>query len=369
MTFSATAGSITSTGCLRRARWARIQALPSASVRSALSADQPRPQLNRSALPKIALLALIWGSGFLWIKLADRGFSAVEVTLSRLALGAGVLFVAMLARRDKVPRSPRLWATIVIAALFANAVPYLLYAVAEQSVASSTAGIINATTPLWTVILALAVRHQQSATRWQTAGLVVGFAGAALIFTPWKTAAELFSAGGLECLAASMSYAVSYVYMDRFLARRGVGAIVLSACQLAAAALLLAVALAVSGVRTPHVTTESVAALAVLAIIGTGFAYVLNYQIITSEGATVASTVTYLLPVIAIVLGVLVLNEDITVTTLAGIALVLTGVALTRRQRPPVGQPPDILNTTGLNGTSAAARDHDHEGLVALSHH
>ncbi len=287
---------------------------------------------EQGALPKIALLALIWGSGFLWIKLADREFSAVEVTLARLALGAAVLFAVMLARRDKVPRSPRLWATIVIAALFANAVPYLLFAVAEQTVTSSTAGVINATTPLWTVVLALAVRHQKSATIWQAAGLVVGFAGAVLIFTPWQTASELLSAGGLECLAASASYAVSYVYMDRFLARRGVGAIVLSACQLGAAAVMLAIALGASGVQAPQVTPESVLALAVLGIIGTGFAYVLNYQIIASEGATVASTVTYLLPVIAIILGVLVLNETITAITLAGIALVLAGVALTRRQ-------------------------------------
>lgn len=93
--------------------------------------------MNRGALPKIALLALIWGSGFLWIKLADRGFSAVEVTLARLALGAAVLFAAMLARRDKVPRSPRLWAAIIIAALFANAVPYLLFAVAERIIGVS----------------------------------------------------------------------------------------------------------------------------------------------------------------------------------------------------------------------------------------
>jgi drug/metabolite transporter (DMT)-like permease len=120
--------------------------------------------------------------------------------------------------------------------------------------------------------------------------------------------------------------------MDRFLAHRGIGSVVLSACQLAAASVMLAVALAVTGVRTPHVTAVSVAAIAVLGVIGTGFAYVLNYQIITSEGATVASTVTYLLPVIAIVLGVLVLSENITVTALAGIALVLTGVALTRRR-------------------------------------
>jgi drug/metabolite transporter (DMT)-like permease len=95
---------------------------------------------------------------------------------------------------------------------------------------------------------------------------------------------------------------------------------------------MLAIALAVTGVRTPHVTAVSVAAIAVLGIIGAGFAYVLNYQIIASEGATVASTVTYLLPVVAIVLGVMVLGESVAVAMLAGIALVLAGVALTRRR-------------------------------------
>jgi drug/metabolite transporter (DMT)-like permease len=295
----------------------------------------------RGALSRIALLALIWGSAFLWIKLADRGFSPVEVTLARLAAGAAVLFAVMLARRDRVPRSPRLWASIVIAALFANAAPYLLFALAEQTVSSSTAGVINATTPLWTAILALAVRHQESLTRWQGAGLVIGFAGGVLIFSPWRTTSELFSAGGLESLAASVSYAVSYIYMDRFLARRGVGAIVLSACQLAAAAVMLAVALGVSGAPAPRPTAESVAALAVLGIVGTGFAYVLNYQIITSDGATVASTVTYLLPVIAIALGVIVLSEEVTAMTLGGIALVLAGVALTRRRPKAAGGAPE----------------------------
>jgi drug/metabolite transporter (DMT)-like permease len=202
--------------------------------------------------------------------------------------------------------------------------------VAEQSVNSSTAGVINATTPLWTVVLALAVRHQKTLTSWQAGGLLVGFAGTVLIFSPWRMRSGLTSAGGLECLAASVSYAISYIYMDRFLARRGLSAIALSACQLAAAAIMLAIALAVAGAPAPHITAVSVTAIAVLGIIGTGFAYVLNYQIITSEAPTVASTVTYLLPVVAIVLGVLVLNESVTVTVLAGIALVLAGVALTR---------------------------------------
>ncbi len=178
--------------------------------------------MTRSALPRIGLLALIWGSAFLWIKLADRGFSAVEVTFARLTLGAAVLFPVMLVRREKIPRSARLWLHIAVAALLANALPYLLFAVAEQTVNSSTAGIINATTPLWTMTFALATRHQKTVSLRQAAGLFVGFAGAVLIFTPWHAASGLLS-GSLECLAASASYAVSYIYMDRFLARRGLG--------------------------------------------------------------------------------------------------------------------------------------------------
>ena len=155
-------------------------------------------------------------------------------------------------------------------------------------------------------------------------------------------ATGLTSAGALECLAASISYAVSYIYMDRFLAQRGLSPVTLSACQLLAASVMLTIALAVTGARAPHVTAESVVAIAVLGIIGTGIAYVLNYQIITSEGATVASTVTYLLPVVAIVLGVLVLGESVTTVVLAGVVLVLAGVALTRRHAKPATDEPQV---------------------------
>jgi len=288
--------------------------------------------VKQSALFRLALLALIWGSSFLWIKLADRDFAPVEVTFARLALGAAALFPVVAARREALPRSVALWAQIALAALFANAIPYLLFAVAEQSVDSSTAGIINATTPLWTVTLALAVRHQKSVTARQCAGLVVGFAGTLLIFSPWHSASSVASVGGLECLAASISYAISYVYMDKFLARRGMSPITVSACQLLVAAVLLTVALPLSGAGAPQVSASSLASLVILGVLGTGVAYVLNYQIITSEGATVAATVTYLLPVVAIVLGVVALGETVTITVLAGIALVLGGVALTRRR-------------------------------------
>jgi drug/metabolite transporter (DMT)-like permease len=126
--------------------------------------------VTRSAVPKIALLALIWGSSFLWIKLAIRGLSPVEVTLARLVLGAGVLFTVLLIRREQVPRSAVTWGHIIIAALFANAAPYLLFALGEQHVASSTAGMLNATTPLWTVVVALSVRHQKTISPRQAVG-------------------------------------------------------------------------------------------------------------------------------------------------------------------------------------------------------
>ncbi len=288
---------------------------------------------RRATTLRIALLTLIWGSAFLWIKLADRGLSPAEVTLTRLVLGSAVLFAVVAARRGPVPRSPLLWMHILIAALFANAAPYLLFAVGEQHVASATAGMLNATTPLWTVVVALGSRHQRSVTARQAGGLLVGFGGAVLVFSPWQASPGLAAMGAIECLAAAASYGISYVYMDRFLARRGISPVTLSACQLLAASALLAAALGVTGAPSPQLSAEVVASVAILGLIGTGAAYVLNYQIIISEGATIASTVTYLLPIVAILLGVLVLGERITLPVLAGIALILAGVALTRQQR------------------------------------
>jgi drug/metabolite transporter (DMT)-like permease len=213
-------------------------------------------------------------------------------------------------------------------------VPYLLFAISEQHVDSSTAGMLNATTPLWTVVIALAVQHERTVSVRQLGGLVIGFGGTVLIFAPWEASLGLASIGAIESLAAAASYGISYVYMDRFLARRGISPVTLSACQLLAASILLAITLGVTGAPSPQFNATTVASVLILGLIGTGFAYVLNYQIITREGATVASTVTYLLPVVAIILGVLVLGERITLVIVAGIALVLLGVWLARKRQP-----------------------------------
>jgi drug/metabolite transporter (DMT)-like permease len=291
--------------------------------------------MRRSTTVRLALLAVIWGSSFLWIKLALRGLSPVEVTFARLALGAGALFVIVAVRRDQVPRSTRVWAHIAVAAVFANAVPYLLFALGEQKVSSSTAGILNATTPLWTVVIALATRHERKLSLPRAAGLAVGFGGALLVFAPWQDQSGTISAGAIECLAAAISYGISYVYMDKFIARRGISPVALSACQLLVAAVILAIVLGVVGAPGPRLSGTVVVSIAVLGLIGTGVAYALNYQIITSDGATAASTVTYLLPVVAVILGVAVLGESITALTAAGIVLILAGVAVMRRRDQP----------------------------------
>jgi len=286
--------------------------------------------IGRGTLARLTLLALLWGSSFLWIAIALRGFSPVQIVLIRLALGAIVLAIIVYARGLRLPTSGLVWLHLTVAALFANAIPYTLFAIGEQHVTSSVAGVLNATTPLWTLVIAFATGHERRISAAKTAGFIVGLAGTLLIFSPWQSGSQIASAGGLACLGASASYGISYVYMDRYLARRGIPPLVLSASQLIAAAVLLAVALPFAGLQAVHLRWDAIAALAVLGCLGTGIAYILNYRLITDEGTT-ASVVTYLLPIVAVILGAAVLSDKITIQIVGGMLIVLIGVAITRR--------------------------------------
>jgi drug/metabolite transporter (DMT)-like permease len=297
--------------------------------------------MSRSSLARLALLALLWGSGFLWIKLALRGFTPTQIVLIRLSLGALVLLPIALTRGMRLPTGRTTWTHLFVAALVANAIPYTLFGVGEQTVGSNVAGVINATTPLWTVLFAFLIGTDRTMSVRRGVGLALGFAGTLLIFTPWESANEIASWGGLAILAASASYGISYVYMGKYLTNRGIPPIMLSATQLAAGAALMALALPFGGLVAPHWRADAVISLLVLGVLGTGMAYVLNYRLIGDEGPTVASTTTYLLPVVAVVLGALVVNEAITWPMIAGMVVVLGGVALVQRRAPspPTSEP------------------------------
>ncbi len=289
--------------------------------------------IGRGSLARLALLALLWGSSFLWIAIALRGFSPVQIVLIRLTLGAIVLVIIVYARGLRLPASGRIWLHLTAAAVFANAIPYTLFAIGEQHVSSSVAGVLNATTPLWTLIIAFAAGHERRISGPKLIGFIVGLAGTLVIFSPWETGSQIASLGGLACLGAAASYGISYVYMDRYLARRGIPPLVLSASQLTAAAVILAVVLPFAGLQAVHLRWDAIAALTVLGILGTGIAYILNYRLITDEGTT-ASVVTYLLPIVAVILGAAILSDKITAQIIGGMLIVLIGVAITRRDHP-----------------------------------
>ncbi|HZE38730.1 MAG TPA: DMT family transporter [Stackebrandtia sp.] len=279
---------------------------------------------------RIGGLALFWGSSFLWIKLGLRGFSPVQITALRLLLGAAVLLAILRWRGLRLPSGTRLWTHLAVAALFGNATPYLLFGIAERQVSSSTAGVINASAPLWTVLFTVAAYRSGRTVRRNAWSLGLGFLGVVLIFSPWRLGTELMSGGGAACLGAAVSYGISYVYIGHFLARRELGALPMAAGQLVCATAMVAAAVPFLGLRTPHWRADSLVAILILGVLGTGITYLLNYRVIADDGPTAASIVVYLLPVVSVLLGVLVLGEALRPQVVGGMVLVLVAARLRR---------------------------------------
>jgi drug/metabolite transporter (DMT)-like permease len=291
---------------------------------------------------RMGLLALFWGSSFLWIKMGLASFTPVQMTFVRLVLGASVLVALCYAGRRRLPRDRRLWGHLAVAALIGNAIPFTLFAVGERTVDSGVAGVLNATTPLWVLLIGIVVRTERNPHPVKVTGLVLGFLGTVLIFAPWR--AGLVSWDALVILVAAVLYGISFVYIGRFVSGRGVAPIALSAAQIVAATGLTALALPLHGFEPIHLRFDAAVAVVVLGVFGTGFAFALNYRLITDEGPTNASAVAYLLPVVSVVLGALFLHEAITPHVVAGMVVVLGGVAMTRVRRAP--QPPPVVVET-----------------------
>lgn len=287
---------------------------------------------RRADLAFLVLLALIWGTSYLWIKISLRSFTPVQNTAGRLALGAIALVAYCLLRRVRLPGDPRVWGHLVILAVVANVTPFFLFAYGETTVHSAVAGILNATTPVFTALVAAAAGSERFNTA-KLGGLALGLAGATLIFEPWYAASDVASAGGLACLGASACYGVGFVYASKVLGGRGLKPLALSAAQLSAAALIALAIAVVAGDPVPSFRLDAFGALAILGVVGTGIAYVINYRLIVNRGASGAALVTYLIPVVAVAVGWVTLGERITIPMLAGTATVLLGVALVRRSR------------------------------------
>jgi drug/metabolite transporter (DMT)-like permease len=280
---------------------------------------------NYTSLARFLLLATLWGSSFTLIKVSLEGLTPSQLVLSRLFMGALLLIAIALATRTALPRSAQVWGHYAGAALFGNVIPFLLLSYGEKTTGAGIAGVLIGGTPLLTLTVATLVLPEERATARKAVGLVAGFAGVVILIGPWSD--RLGSAGGqLACLGAALSYAVGFVYVRRFLSPRGVKPLAGAASQLVAATVIQGAVTPFLEWDTPALTGRVTAAVVALGVLSTGLAYILYFRLINDLGAVTASAVNYVVPVAAVIVGVLVLDEPVTWNLVVGGLVVLIGM-------------------------------------------
>ena len=290
------------------------------------SAPSPSPV---SVTVQFALTGIVWGSSFLFIAVALTGMTPAQVAGGRLLFGALALGAVVALRRERLPRTPRVWAHLCVLSVSFCVVPFLLFAWAEQHVSSGLASIFNATTPIMTAIMAWAVFRVERLRPGQLVGIAVGIVGVVVIIAP----GALTDVGGstvaqLALLGATACYGFSLAYMRRFLGDAGLSGIAFAFGYIGPAALLMVALSPVILAEPMRPTPAVVASIVALGVLGTGLAYVWNQNTLRAWGPTRASTVTYITPVVGVVLGIVVLGETLSWNEPVGALIVFVGILL-----------------------------------------
>ena len=276
---------------------------------------------------RLLLLAFIWGWSFLLIKVAVRGMTPETVAGLRVVLGAVVLTVICRTRGVRLPRDRQAWRHFTVMAVVYSAVPFTLLAWGEQRIPSALASVGNSTTAIWTALLA-ALFLGDRFRRVQLIGLLLGLAGVGVAAgLRMSDLTQSSTVGTLAAVAAAACYGIGYIY-----ARHHIGQydplVAATGQLLAGAAFMLPVVVGSSWASGIHLTPTRVIAIVILGTISTGLAYAVNYALIISVGATRASLVTYLVPVVAVTVGIAFLNEPFTWRLIIGGVFTVMGVAL-----------------------------------------
>jgi drug/metabolite transporter (DMT)-like permease len=273
----------------------------------------------------LLLLAFIWGWSFLFIKVAVGGMTPPTVAATRMALGALVIVSVARARRLSLPEGTAWWRHFVVVAVFGSAIPFTLLPWGEQHVSSALTAVLNASTPLFTAVMAAVIVGDRLRPV-PAGGLVLGFVGVAVAAGVGGSQLSGSSLGGeLAAVAAAASYGVSFAYSRRHLVT--LPPVLAAAGQLLTGALLLLPAAVVTSVQHGiEVTPRRALAISLLGLFGTGFAYVLSYRLIADVGATRAAVVTYLIPVVAVTVGVLFLHDPFSFRLVVGGVLIILGI-------------------------------------------
>lgn len=282
-----------------------------------------------SVAVQFVLCGIVWGSSFLFMKVALTGITPGQVAWSRLVLGGLTLGLFVALRRDPLPRRPRIWLHMTVLAISFCVVPFLLFSWAQQHVTSGLASIYNATTPIMTAIMAWAVFRVEKLKPGQIVGILVGILGVMVIIAPWQGLdVDQSLIAQLAILGATACYGFSLAYMRRFVSNSGMSALVFSFLNIGIAAAIMVVLTPLVAWAPVRLDPWIIGSIVLLGCLGTGVAYIWNQNALRAWGPTRASTVTYITPVVGVALGILVLGEGLTWNEPVGALIVFAGILL-----------------------------------------
>lgn len=274
----------------------------------------------------LAALALLWSGSFFFAKIALADLPPITLVLARVGLAAAALLAVVFLWRVEVPWFWRLAGQFLVMGVLNNIVPFALIFWGQRAIDTGLAAILNATTPIFTVLLAHVLTRDERLTRNRAAGVLFGLLGVTVLIGPHALAGfDLAATSQLAIIAAAVSYGFAGIYGRRF---RGLPPIVPAAGMLTASTIMiLPVALLLDRPWMLHVGGSTWAALAGLALLSTALGYVVYFRILAAAGATNLLLVTLLIPIGALTLGALALGERLAWNAFAGMALIFLGLA------------------------------------------
>lgn len=281
------------------------------------------------------LLGAIWGASYLFIKVGVESIPPITFVEGRTLLATVALLIALRIRKESMPRTFRGWAPLIAVGVFNSVIPYTLITWGEESISSGLAAILTSMVPLFTVVFAHFMTHDERLSLPKVLGISVGFVGVIILSLPQlRGGIQAQFVGELAVVVASASYAIATLVARRFL--KGVSYVVASAGQLGVSAVvLLPLSFLFDNPLSLRPSVASLGSLITLSLLGTAFALFLYYWLIANTGATRTTLVTYIMPLMAVMWGALILHEPIEWEAIIGLVLIIGGVALVTRQPKP----------------------------------
>jgi len=286
--------------------------------------------MRKSWLPAYLALGTVWGCSFIFIELGLEFLTPFGVAFIRCALGAITLLIFTKIRKVDLPADRKIWQKLWVVAMLLNVIPGVLFAFAQQYVTSVLASIINAGTPLMTLVFMLIVFREEKLKPEQIIGLLIGALGVLTVVGVWKELGNNQLVGVIALIIAVSCYGASYPYSTRNVIPLKLKPEALATGQLIMAAVTLLPFFIINGISNDFYRPQSVIAMLCLGIFGRGFAYIWNFAITAAAGSAIASTVTYLTPVVAVIVGFLYLGEVIVWHEIVGALIVIVGALLSQ---------------------------------------